>query len=102
MAGVASSWGALAVAALLQLWDRQLSFAGHAQLMAVMTDYLDCLQVYHCVSPFEVWCSAVMWRTIGCLQSWSCLAESCTCRPLRVYAVHLVIETNWHVALTPN
>ena len=35
----------MAVAALLQLWDRQLSFAGHAQLMAVMTEHLDCLQV---------------------------------------------------------
>ena len=50
VAGVASSWGALAVAALLQLWDRQLSFAGHAQLMAVITDYLDCLQVCICAS----------------------------------------------------
>ena len=45
VAGVASSWGPMAVAALLQLWDRQLSFAGHAQLMAVMTEHLDCLQV---------------------------------------------------------
>lgn len=45
VAGVASSWGSLAVAALLQLWDRQLSVAGHAQLMVVITDHLDCLQV---------------------------------------------------------
>ena len=46
VAGVASSWGPLAVAALLQLWDRQLSVAGHAQLMVVITDHLDCLQVF--------------------------------------------------------
>lgn len=46
VAGVASSWGSLAVAALLQLWDRQLSVAGHAQLMVVITDHLDCLQVH--------------------------------------------------------
>lgn len=45
VAGVASSWGPLAVAALLQLWDRQLSVAGHAQLMEVLTQHLDCLQV---------------------------------------------------------
>lgn len=45
VAGVASSWGALAVAAMLQLWDRQLSFAGRPQLMAVITEHLDCLQV---------------------------------------------------------
>lgn len=45
VAGVASSWGPLAVAALLQLWDRQLSFAGHAQLMVVLTEHLPCLQV---------------------------------------------------------
>lgn len=45
VAGVASSWGTLAVAALLQLWDRQLSVAGHAQLIMVITDHLDCLQV---------------------------------------------------------
>lgn len=42
---MASSWGPLAVAALMQLWDRQLSFAGHAQLMFVMTEHLNCLQV---------------------------------------------------------
>lgn len=47
VAGVASSWGPLAVAALLQLWDRQLSVAGHAQLIMVITDHLDCLQVTH-------------------------------------------------------
>ncbi len=47
VAGVASSWGPLAVAALLQLWDRQLSFAGHAQLMVVLTEHLPCLQVSH-------------------------------------------------------
>ena len=29
----------------MQLWDRQLSFAGHAQLMFVMTEHLNCLQV---------------------------------------------------------
>ena len=46
VAGVASSWGPLAVAALLQLWDRQLSFAGHAQLMVVLTEHLPCLQVF--------------------------------------------------------
>ena len=45
VAGVASSWGPLAVAALLQLWDRQLSVAGHASLIMVITDHLDCLQV---------------------------------------------------------
>ena len=45
VAGVASSWGPLAVAALLQLWDRQLSVAGHAQLIMVITNHLDCLQV---------------------------------------------------------
>ncbi|KAL0052511.1 hypothetical protein WJX82_003263 [Trebouxia sp. C0006] len=27
------------------LWDRQLSFAGHAQLMVVLTEHLPCLQV---------------------------------------------------------
>ena len=53
VAGVASSWGPLAVAALLQLWDRQLSIAGHAQLMMVITDHLDCLQVVRALPPAQ-------------------------------------------------
>lgn len=45
VSGAAASWAAVAVAALLQLWDRQLSTAGHAQIMDVLCQHLDCLQV---------------------------------------------------------
>ena len=45
VSGAAAAWAAVAVAALLQLWDRQLSTAGHAQIMAVLCQHLDCLQV---------------------------------------------------------
>ena len=45
VSGAAAAWAAVAVAALLQLWDRQLSTAGHAQIMDVLCQHLDCLQV---------------------------------------------------------
>jgi len=69
VAGVASSWGPLAVAALLQLWDRQLSFAGHAQLMVVLTEHLPCLQVSHTLQRllFASWMSTpANWHALLC------------------------------------
>ena len=52
VSGAAAAWAAVAVAALLQLWDRQLSTAGHAQIMDVLCQHLDCLQVGRQSAPW--------------------------------------------------
>ncbi|KAK9811481.1 hypothetical protein WJX72_004659 [[Myrmecia] bisecta] len=44
-AAAAGSWVPLAVAALIELWDRQLSGAAHTQLMAVLAPSISALQV---------------------------------------------------------
>ena len=80
VAGVASSWGPLAVAALLQLWDRQLSVAGHAQLMEVLTHHLDCFQVLSALPGAHTNMRTVVFAcSMVCTFVWA-LLQTCPCR----------------------
>lgn len=97
VAGVASSWGPVAVAALLQLWDRQLSFAGHAQIMVVITEHLSCLQVHmaNCVANLLAMANLLPHLNVTCV---ACLAViSCARHTWFVRTMHCPCANPPHV-----
>ena len=45
VAGCAAAWAPQAIAALMQLWDRQLGDPAHTQLLLTISAHINCLQV---------------------------------------------------------